>query len=393
MGLAKSLVVIQVALALLLSIGAGLLVRTLKELEGQSLGFDQEHLLLFGVHPELNGYAGERVMDFYVRLRARLQALPSVKSVSMSFLPPLSGWANQPPISVEGYESGRWKSLNSDWDNVGPSFFETMGIPVMLGRGIESRDRAGSTKVAVVNEAFAREAFGGRNAIGHRVRFGFSWESNPEYEIVGVVKNARLVSLRRVAVPAVYTPYAQMPKLLGLLNFELRTEGDPLALVPTVRRAVHDIDPDIPISDVRTQTQQIAETLTQERLLDRLFSFFGGLALLLACVGLYGLMAYAVTQRTREIGIRMALGSQRRDALRLVLGQGLKLTLIGVMIGVAGALASTRFLASLLYGVKPTDPLTFIAVSLILSSVATLACYIPARRAMKVDPMVALRYE
>jgi predicted permease len=393
MGLTKALVVIQVALALLLSIGAGLFVRTLKELEGQSLGFDQDHLLLFGVEPQLNGYEGVRLMDFYVRLRARLQALPGIKSVSMSFLMPLAGYANQPPISVEGYESGPWKSLHSDWDNVGPSFFETMGIPVMLGRGIESRDTAGSPKVAVVNEAFAREAFGGRNAIGHRVRFAFSWESNPEYEIVGLVQNTRLASLRRVPLPAVYTPYAQMPKLLGSLNFELRTASDPLAMVPTVRRAVHDIDPGVPIHGVRTQTQRIAETLIQERLLDRLTGFFGGLAILLACVGLYGLMAYAVTQRTREIGIRMALGATRGETLRLIVGGGLKLTLVGVIIGVGGALALTRFLASLLYGVKPTDPMTFITVSLILITVTMLACYFPARRAAKVDPMVPLRYE
>ena len=270
-----------------------------------------------------------------------------------------------------------------------------MGIPVTLGRGIESRDTVGSPKVAVVNEAFARGAFGGRNPIGHRVRFrsGFGGESNPEYAIVGVVQDIRFTSLRRAPLPAVYTPYAQMPKLLQSLTFELRTAGDPLALVPSVRRAVHDIDPDVPISDVKTQTQQVAETLIQERLLGRLSSFFGGLALLLACVGLYGLMSYAVSQRTREIGIRMALGSRQRDALRLVAGQGLKLTLIGVMIGVASALALTRFLASQLYGVKPTDPLTFFAVSFLLALVASIACYIPARRATKVDPMVALRCE
>ncbi len=184
-----------------------------------------------------------------------------------------------------------------------------------------------------------------------------------------------------------------MPTLLGPLNFELRTAGDPLALVPTVRRTVHDVDPDVPISDVRTQTQQIAETLMQERLLGRLSSFFGGLAVLLACVGLYGLMAYAVSQRTHEIGIRMALGAKKSDVLRMVVGNGLKLTLVGIAVGATGAFALTRFLSSLLYGINARDPLTFIAVSLILISVALLACYIPARRATKVDPMVAIRYE
>jgi predicted permease len=375
----------------LLSIGAGLFVRTLRELEGQSLGFDQDHLLLFRISPQLNGYEGERVMSFYARLRARLQTLPGVESVSMSFLKPLSGGANNIPIAVEGYESGPWKSLHSDWDNVGPSFFETMGIRVMLGRGIESRDTAGSPKVAVVNEAFARDAFGGRNPIGRRVRFAFL--NKPEYQIVGVVQNTRLASVRLVPLPAVYTPYAQMPKILADLNFELRIQGNPLALVPTVRRAVHDIDPDVPISDVRTQTQQVAATLMQERLLGGLSSFFAGLAILLACVGLYGLMAYAVTQRTREIGIRVALGAKKSDVLRMVVGNGLKLTLVGVAVGAAGAFALTRFLSSLLYGVSDRDPLTFIAVSLILISVALLACYIPARRATKIEPMAALRYE
>jgi ABC-type antimicrobial peptide transport system permease subunit len=184
-----------------------------------------------------------------------------------------------------------------------------------------------------------------------------------------------------------------MPKILADLNFELRTEGDPLAVVAGVRRAVREIDPDMPISDVKTQTQQIAGTMIRERLLGRLASFFGALALLLACVGLYGLMSYAVSQRTREIGIRVALGAERSDVLKLVVGQGFKLAVIGVVIGIAGALGLTRFLSSLLYGVTPTDPLTFVGVSLLLVAVALLACYIPARRATKVDPMVVLRYE
>jgi predicted permease len=314
----------------------------------------------------------------------------------MSMEEPVYGnaWVVNVPVSVDGYTAESGRSMNADWNTVGPSFFKTLGMPMTLGRGIESRDLAPSPKVAVANEAFAREALSGRNPIGHRVRFGtFTWEDKPEFEIVGVVQDARYASLRKAPVPTIYIPYSQLPSMLVDLTFELRTAGDPLALVPTVRSAVHDLDADLPISDIRTQTQQIAETLMQERLFGRLSSFFGGLAVLLACVGLYGLMAYTVNQRTHEIGIRMALGAERRGLLRLILAQGLKLALIGVAIGVASALALTRFLASLLYRVKPADPLTFIAVSLILISVALLACYTPARRATKVDPLVALRYE
>jgi predicted permease len=395
MGMANLLVVTQVALALLLAIGAGLFVRTLVSLEGQNLGFDQHHLLLFAIDPQRNGYEGERLMDFYARLQARLQALPGVESASMSLEAPVYGntWIVNVPVSVDGQKAEPGPSIYADWNMVGPSFFKTLGLPLMLGREIESRDKATSPKVAVVNEAFTREALQGRNPTGHRVRFPFSFERNPEYEIVGLVQDARYASLRRAPVPTIYIPYTQLPTLLEGLSFELRTAGNPLALVPTVRRAVHDVDPDLPISDVRTQTQQIAETLMQERLFGRLSSFFGGLAVLLACAGLYGLISYATNQRTHEIGIRRALGAQRRDVLRMVVGQGFKLALSGLVIGGSGALALTRYLSSQLYGVKPNDPMTFVTVSVLVLAVTLLASYLPARRATKVDPIVALRYE
>jgi predicted permease len=395
MGMANSLVVTQVALALLLAIGAGLFVRTLESLEGQNLGFDQHHLLLFAIDPQRNGYEGERLMDFYARLQERLRALPGVESATMSLEAPVYGnsWVVNVPVTVDAYKTGQGQGIYADWNMVGPSFFKTLGMPLMLGREIESRDKATSPKVAVVNEAFTREALQGRNPTGHRVRFPFSFERNPEYEIVGVVQDARYASLRRAPVPTIYIPSTQLPTLLKGLSFELRTAGDPLALVPTVRRAVHDIDPDVPISDVRTQTQQIDATLMQERLFGRLSSFFGGLAVLLACVGLYGLISYAANQRTHEIGMRMALGAQRRDVLRMVVGQGLKLALLGLIMGGSGALAMTRYISSQLYGVKPNDPVTFVTVSLLVLTVTLLASYLHARRATRVDPMVALKYE
>jgi predicted permease len=397
LGLGKSLVVAQVSLSLPVLMGAGLFVRTLGNLEKVNLGFNQDHLLLFGIDPAKNGYKGERLNDFCGQLLARLQALPGVSSATISEVTLASGVQDHVGISIEGHKPKPGENMGVDWNNVGPSFFETMGIRLLLGRGVEWRDSTTSPKVAVVNEAVARLFLEGRNPIGHRISpnnvFWKVGRGSQDYEVVGMVQDAMYASLRNAPRPTVYVPFDQTPWLPWETHFEVRTVGDPLALVPSVRRVVRDLDPNLPLADVKTQTEQIAETLVQERLFARLSSFFGGLAVLLACVGLYGLMAYAVTRRTGEMGIRMALGAQRRDILRMIMRETLVIVVLGVAIGIPAALAATRFVRSMLYGLKTTDPLTTAVSALVMMFVALLAGYLPARRATKVDPMVALRYE
>jgi predicted permease len=275
--------------------------------------------------------------------------------------------------------------------HVRENFFATMEIPLLLGRSFTPQDDERAPKVVVVNQNFARLISSGKNSIG--TRFGFNADKPTEIEIVGVVRDAKYGNLRDESPPTVYVPWLQELSRVGGVTFEVRTASDPVAFAPAIRQAVREVDPNLPVVGVRTQVEQANESLRIERLFARLLSFFGLLALLLAAIGIYGVMAYAVAQRTKEIGIRMALGAQRYDVLRLVLSQGMILTLIGVALGTGGAIALTRLMKSLLFGVSATDPVTFIAIALLLTAVALLASYIPARRATKVDPLVALRYE
>jgi predicted permease len=261
-----------------------------------------------------------------------------------------------------------------------------------MGREINWSDTSTSPRIAIVNETFAHHFFPNGDCLGQHFAFRRGKTDRP-YEIVGIVGDAKYDSLRNDIRPTVYLSWSQMVGPIGGMHFELRALGDPLALVSSVRAAVHEIDPELPVAEFKTQTEQIDETLVQERLFAELSSFFAGLAALLACIGLYGLIAYSVARRTHEVGVRMALGAQRGDVLRMVIGEGMLLTGIGIVLGAGAGLALTRFLQSLLFDVKPTDPGTFVAVAVVLAVVASLACYIPARRAANVDPMEALRYE
>jgi len=275
---------------------------------------------------------------------------------------------------------------------VGPNFFETLGIPLLLGRTIGEGDTEGTPRVGVVNEQFVRQFLGSGNPVGQR--FGFGDQTNSgDMEIVGLVGDAKYDNLRKEVSPTIYVAGMQDLKSLGSMHFEVRTAGNPMELASPVRRVAQDMDRNLALYDVRTQIEQINKTLFQERLFARLTSLFGVLAGLLACVGVYGTVSFAVTRRTREIGIRMALGAGKYNVFTLVIGQGMRLTLAGVVVGVLLALAATRVLGGLLYDVKPTDPLTFGLMTLLMISVALLACLIPACRATKVDPMEALRYE
>jgi len=396
MQLGKVLVISQVAITLLLLIGAGLFVRTLTNLENEDLGFNRRNLLLFGVDPTKSGYKGEKLVAFYQDLQRRIEAIPGVRSASLSRHTLVSGGVTIDGVAIQGYtpESGASSngSIAVHVNDVGPKFFETFGIPVEIGRVIGDRDTAAAPKVGVVSRAFARQYLGGTNPIGRRFGFG-DQRSSLDIAIVGVVGDVRYGQPRDRMPPTVYVPYAQHTERLDEMNFEVRTAGDPGNWVGPIRQAVHELDGNLPLFDVRTQVEQIEQATFEERLFARLSSFFGLLALALACVGLYGVMSYGVSRRTNEIGVRMALGARRWDVLDLVVRQGLRLAILGVIFGAAAAWALTRFLNSFLYGVRPADPVTFGLASLAVIVVSILSSYLPARRATKVDPMVALRYE
>ncbi len=398
-GIGNALVVTQVALAIVVLVGAGLLVRTLQNLRSIDVGFDSHNLVIFGINPSLAGYKDAQIDSFYRDLQGRLAETPGVRSASYSMLPLLSG-----NLMITGFHwPGTPQDRESEADvlGIGPDFFSTMQIPLLAGRGFNSSDyelaakgravAATVPKPVVVDQAFVAKYLGKENPLGKR--FGESPGDADEpasagYEIIGVVRDSKYNDLRREISPTMYEPQSGMGA-----SFEVRTAGDPQALVPAIRRVVAEINPNLPLRDVTTESQQIDRLLFQERLIARLSAFFGLLALVLACIGLYGLLSYEVARRTREIGIRMALGAQVGDVLRLVVTQGFALALVGAVVGIGVALGVTRYLASMLYDVRANDPVTIIAVSVVLALVALAACYIPARRATHVDPIVALRHE
>jgi predicted permease len=400
LGIGNALVIAQVALAIVVLVRAGVLVRTLQNLRGVDVGFDSRNILIFGVNPELAGYKGPRVDSLYRDLQGRLSETPGVESASYSIAPPLTGGL----MITSFHWPGTARDRESDADTVviGPNFFETLHIPFLAGRGFSGSDFAlpasnnGSAPISrpnpvIVNQAFVEKYLGKENPLG--IQFGRSagdanLPASLGYEIIGVVRNTKYNSLRREIHAMMY-----MPQRAGGASFELRTAADPEAILPAIRKVVAQVDANLPLFDVRTESEQMDRLLFQERLVASLASFFGLLALLLACIGLYGLLSFEVARRTREIGIRMALGGQAGDVLRLVVRQGIALALVGAAVGIGVALGVTRYLTSMLYDVRADDPLTMVAVAALLMLVALAACYIPARRAMRVDPMVALRYE
>jgi len=399
-GIGNALVVTQVALAIVVLVGAGLLVRTLQNLRSIDVGFDAHNLVIFGMNPSLAGYKDAQIRSFYRDLQGRLTETPGVKSASYSMVPLLSGALMATLFHWPGTPQDR--QSESDVLEVGPNFFSTMQIPFVAGRNFTASDyeiAAQATNPApptvatpvIVDQAFVAKFLAKENPVGKR--FGQSEASqdgpaSPGYEIIGVVRDTKYDSLRRAISPMMYTPQA-----FPGASFEVRTAGDPQALVPAIRKVVAEINPNLPLRNVTTESQQIDRLLFQERLVARLSVFLGLLALALACIGLYGLLAYEVARRTREIGIRSALGAQRGDVLRLVVKQGLSLSIVGAAAGIGVALGVTRYLKSMLYDVSAYDPITIVVVSALLVLVALAACLIPAQRATNVDPMVALRYE
>ena len=395
--LSKSLVVVQVAMSLVLLVGAGLIVRTLNNLQNVDTGFNRENLLLFSVEPHQLGYKDERLTNLYRQMFARLEAVPGAQAVTFSMEALLSQSQSNQGVFLAGTNfttnaEGQFVSNGSSRIlAVRENFLEAMGIPLLAGRALNPRDDERAPKVIVVNQAFAKRFFPNENVVGKRL--GFNANSSTEIEIVGVAGDTKYTSLRDEIKPNIYMPWSQHLRFAGQMAFAVRATGEPGALVAALREAVRSVDSNLPLTRIKTQVEQADQTLRMERLFARLLTFFGLLALLLAGIGLYGVMAYSVAQRTQEIGIRLALGAQGWDVLRLVIGQGMILALIGVAIGIGGAIGLTRLMKTLLYGVSATDPLTFVVIALVLTTVALLACWIPARRAAKVDPMIALRCE
>jgi macrolide transport system ATP-binding/permease protein len=390
-GVTHALIVGQMAISFLMLVAAGLFVRTLSNLESVSLGFNRENLLLFQLNARQSGHPDSNITEFYENLRERLAAIPGVRNASLAEGSLIRG-ENQVPISRPGLPPIR----GTRYTNVGADFLSTMQIPIVAGRDVASHDRPGSAAVAVINEEFARLNFPASNPLGQHLRLWRDGEEKKlgrDMEIVGIAKNARYGSVKRETLPVVYIPFNQGFPQPNEMMFALRTAGDPLALVNSVREVLHQADPRLPMSDVRTQKAEVADSMYQEMMLAELCSAFAVLALAIACVGLYGTISYSVARRTGEIGIRMALGAQRGPVLWMVLREVMVLSGVGLVISLPIALGTSKFVASLLFAMKPNDPLALGLAIATLTGAAVLAGGIPARRASEIDPMTALRHE
>jgi predicted permease len=395
--LTKSLLVIQVAISLVLLIGAGLFLRTVYNLRQVDVGFNPDNLVLFRVNPQLNRYDTPRIASLYEQMIGRLSAAPGVRAVSLTNPPLLSGNVNSTSFLLPGrtyspatiQDPRSREAITVNRVRVAPNFFDTMEMSLIRGRQFTDRDNTPPPRVAIINEAAARKFFPDDDPIGRR--FGHSPETASEFEIVGVVRDAKYNALREPAPATIYVPYAHYP--VGAMAFVIRTSGDPSTAMPGIREVVRQVDANLPLMEMATQTEQIERRFAQERVFAQAYTLFGGLALLVAGIGLFGLMSYSVTRRTTEIGIRMALGARQQTVLRMVMRESLVLVAIGVLIGVALAIGAGQFVATLLYGLEPTDVTTTAAAVVVMLGVSTFAGYLPARRAARLDPMLALRHD
>ncbi len=394
-GWGKALVGLQIALSVVLLFGAGLFVRTLRNVDGQHLGFERDNLLLFDVDPERSGYTDRRGIALHNRLAERIAGLPGVRSVTYMQEALLSGTFMRTSTATDGPPPPAGRS-NEDYSNrVGPGFFDTMGMQVPLGRGIELRDTDGRHPAAVVNESWVRAHFPNQNPVGHHLRAGGdTFDPQSAYEIVGVAADAKYNRMREAPPPTVYLAYGAKWGRTRKMCFVVRSAGvAPAALIAPVTEAVHDVDPALPLYNARTQRQQIEEAIGAERLLARVSTFFGALALLLVAIGVYGTLSYAVTTRTGEIGIRMALGARRATVVWMILRESLVVAGLGLAVGLPAALALSRFTEDALFGIHSQDGVTIAATVLILSAIAAASGFLPANRAARIDPIRALRHE
>ena len=391
--LGSVLVVAQVAVSLILLVGAGLFARSLIKLQQEDLGFNRENVLLASVDTRLAGYKPEELTAVYRQLYDRLSNLPNVQSVTIASFSPMQGSSTNSTVTVRGYTPNENENMAVAEILIGPDFNETLGVPLLMGREIGLQDTPTSSRVAVVNQSFANAFFPNQNPIGRRLTFEEDSDKD-DFEIVGVIGDSKYDSAKEQPERTVFRPILQVQDQQTFQNvFELRTVGEPLNLSNEVRAAVTEVNDRLSILNLTSLRLQTDDALKQDKLIAQLVSFFGLLGLLLSCVGLYGIMAHAVVRRTNEIGIRMALGAERLNIIWMVLKESLLLVVVGLAIGLPASWAAARLISNQLFGLSPSDPLTLITAVTLLTLVAALAGYLPARRAARVDPLKALRYE
>ena len=387
----KTLVVAQIALSLLLLVGAGLFARSLYNLKSVDPGFRTENLITFAMDPSLNGYSQSRTQAIYARVEEDIAALPGVRSVSMAHVTALSHDVDMITVTVEGHHAKEGEDMNPHVNQVGPGYFATLGIPLIAGREFTKRDVAGAPLAGMINETAAHAFFGNQNPLGRHFGFG-GRRGIADIEIVGVVKDDKGAGLKEAPPRFVYVPYMQAQSITNMTVY-VRTAQNPVQMAGMLRRVVQQTDANLPVFRMKTMDTQVNEFLFAERLIAMLSAVFGCLATLLAAIGLYGVMAYTVARRTREIGIRVALGADRAEVIRLVMQDVALMAVIGIGIGLPAAWGLSQFIRAQLFGLEPHDAATLAAATAVLAAVSLVAGYIPAARATGVDPLVALRHE
>jgi predicted permease len=392
-GLRKSLVVAQVTLSLLLLIGAGLFIRSLNNLKGIDPGFKTRNLLTFAIDPPLNGYKPERSREILRQIYESLNALPGVESASMAIMPVMEGDEWDSSVTVDSYHAKATENVGPHMNFVSPGYFKSMDVPILQGRDFRPSDQGkDAPKVCMINDKFAKKYFPEGRALGHRIGMGGDPGTKTDIEVVGVFRDMKYEGMREEVPIELVRPYEQLDFTLGMWVY-IRTAREPEQMFSAARRTVQQVDPTLPVLDMKTLEKQVDNSLVTERLVATLSSAFGVLATLLASIGLYGVMAYTVARRTREIGIRMALGAATGNVVWLIMKEVLVLVGIGIVLGLAASWGLTRYVQKEIYGIQPNDLTTIVLATIGIAIVALAAGYVPARRATRVDPIRALRWE